>query len=71
MPRLSTRYSFFFIVNIAQIIYCIYLFPLISDKQLIKMNSFVPQRAMAQIENGLLSNRIAILDAGAQYGKVN
>lgn len=25
---------------------------------------------MAQIENGLLSNKIAILDAGAQYGKV-
>lgn len=34
------------------------------------MNSFGSQKPIGQTENGLLSNRVAILDAGAQYGKV-
>lgn len=34
------------------------------------MNTFGSQKPIGQTENGLLSNRVAILDAGAQYGKV-
>lgn len=33
------------------------------------MNTFGSQKLLA--ENGLLGNKVAILDAGAQYGKVN